>query len=48
MCVSIIGVAVSSAFSCFPYGYFWLLAGISVRCIDFAFLLMISTRHEGQ
>ena len=29
------GVAVSSAFSCFSRGYFPLTAGISVPCIDF-------------
>ena len=42
------GVAVSSASSCFPNGYFPLTAGISVLCIDFIFLLMISIRirHE--
>ena len=27
-------------------GDFPLMAGISVLCIDFAFLVMISTRHE--
>ena len=44
--MSVIGVAVSSAFSCFSLGGFPLMAGMSVLCIDFAFLLMISTRPE--